>query len=184
MDVREAIYRRRAVRDYQQAPVPEQKIRELIDAAIHAPTGRNLQPWAFVVIQDRELLERLSRRVRLMMNAEAHADDPEFNVFYNANTLVLLCAKSVGYHPDWDCCLAAENLMIIATSMGLGTCPIGSARTVFELGDVKELLSIPDDYDPVLPVIVGYPKDVPRAPAREPAQILSWKVAPSVATVL
>lgn len=175
MDAREVIYSRRAIRDFTATAVPAQTVRALIDAAMHAPTARNMQPWAFVIIQDHALMERLSRRARLLMHSEIHADDPEFNLFYNASTLILLCAKPVGFHPDWDCCLAAENLMLAATHMGVATCPIGSARTVFELEDVKKELGIPEEYEPVMPIVVGYARTTPKAPPREPPEILCWK---------
>ena len=96
----------------------------------------NLLPWAFVVVQDRKLLKEFSDRSKVLV---AKADKParlkerpadrEFNIFYNAGTLIVICAKPAGQHPVWDCCLAAQNLMLAAHAAGIATCPIGLACT-------------------------------------------------------
>jgi len=67
MNLKEAIYSRRAVRDYTAEPVSEQIIGELIDAAIQAPSARNEQPWSFTVVRDSVLLDRISTEARYHM---------------------------------------------------------------------------------------------------------------------
>lgn len=184
MDVKEAIYTRRAVRDYTDEPVSEQVVRKLIDAAIQAPSGMNRQPWAFVVVQDPELLKSLSNRTLELMRqgpnaakVESLVGNKDFNAFYNSQTLILICATPEGERAQWDCCLAGENLMLAARAMGVGTCPIGFSLAVFGDPDVKKRLGIPDDYEAVLPIIVGWPKAFPPSTERKPPEILSWKVA-------
>lgn len=184
MDVKEAIYARRAVRDYTDEPVSEQVVRKLIDAAIQAPSGMNRQTWAFVVVQDLDLLKSLSDRnleiMRQGPNAakiESLVGNKEYNSFYNAGTLILICAKPEGERAAWDCCLAGENLMLAARAMGLGTCPIGFSWPVFGEREIKEQLGIPENYEAVLPIIVGWPKAFPPGAERNPPEILSWKVA-------
>jgi nitroreductase len=102
-------------------------------------------------------------------------DDPSFNIFYNSSTLIVICAQPAGQHPDWDCCLAAQNLMLVAHDMGLGTCPIGLAWPLFELADAKKALNVPAEYQAVLPIIVGYPRTKPALVHRKPPDIRSWK---------
>jgi len=94
-----------------------------------APSAMNLLPWAFVVVQDRKLLKEFSDRSKdLIAKADKTAKlkerltDPEFNIFYNAGTLIVICAKPARQHPDWDCCLAAQNLMLV-TCGGDGDVP-------------------------------------------------------------
>src|SRR5579859_4163872 len=129
MMIIEAIYARRAVRNYTDEQVSEPKVRELLEAAIQAPSAVNTQPWAFVVIQDKALLNEISdRSIQILRNRplapelKATIEQLGFNVFYNAGTLILICAKPTGAHPDWDCCFAAENLMLAARGLGLGSC--------------------------------------------------------------
>lgn len=186
MELKEAIYHRRSVRDYTDQPVDQSTITTLIRAAIQAPSAINLQPWAFVVIQDKALLKRYSDRAKVLASeatepAAAHPElkemlsDPAFNIFYNAGTLIVICAKPVGQHPAWDCYLAAQNLMLAAHSLGLGTCPIGLAWTLLDQPDVKQELHIPMDYTPVVPIIVGYPRTRTTATERKEPEILCWR---------
>ena len=186
MELKEVIEQRRATRDYTDQPIEKANVLALLRAAVWAPSAMNLQPWAFAVIQDKGWLKRHSDRAKvLVINSPEFAQkraelkamlaDPEFNIFYNAGTLIVICARSIGAHPDWDCCFAAQNLMLAAHAQGLATCPIGLAWPLFEQADVKRELDIPEDYRVVLPIIVGHPR-VP-APAKERSNptILSWR---------
>lgn len=184
MNTTDAIYSRRAVRHFADEPVSEVDVRKLIDAAIQAPNAINTQPWAFVVVQDKELLKELSDHTMELMKDQSFPPDleamfrqPDWNIFYNAGTLIVVCAKTEGLHADWDCCFAAENLMIEARNMGLGTCPIGFAWTVLAVPEVKALLGIPDGYQAIVPIIVGHVTSFPPSPGRREPEILSWKKA-------
>lgn len=83
--------------------------------------------------------------------------NPEFCVFYDAGTLIVICAKPMGPFAVADCWLAAENLMLAACAMGLGTCCIGSAVPALNTVDAKAELGIPLDVTAVAPIIVGVP---------------------------
>lgn len=184
MDVLEAIYQRRAVRAYTAQAVDREVITRLLQAAVHAPSALIAQPWAFVVIQDRSRLKTYSDRAKaLLRDGEARdpgtrhfreiLSSPDFNIFYDAGTLILICATS-RLHAAEDCALAGENLMLAACSLGLATCPIGFARPFFNLPEVKAELGIPAELSPVLPIIVGYPREVSPATPREAPRILAW----------
>jgi nitroreductase len=186
MDLMEIIQQRRAVRDYTERPVTRETVMSLLKAAVLAPSAVNLQPWVFAVIQDMNLLRRYSDRTKSLQleSGDLHLkapefrkmlSDPAFNIFYNAGTLILICAKPLGQHPDWDCCLAGENLMLAAHGMGLGTCPIGFAWPLFAKPDVKAELQIPADYNPILPIIVGYPTGASHPVTRKDPEISCWR---------
>lgn len=188
-NVTEAIYSRRAVRSYSTQPVTDEQIKTLLDAAIHAPSAMNSQPWAFVIVQRPDLLKRISdaSKAELMRSPEwihgserGHVpiEDPRFDIFYGATTLVVICmSEETGFSPLGDCYLAAQNFMLAACELGLATCPIGLARDVLREEPFKRELSIPEGYAAVLPIIVGYPASPARslpAPLRRPPKILSW----------
>ncbi len=151
MDIQEAIYGRRAVREYTAEGVEAGTVRDLIDAAVHAPSAVNQQPWTFAVVRDRPLL-----------------DTPEFHIFYHAPVLVLISAIAAAPWFVEDCSLAAENLMLAAHAAGLGTCWIGFAQSFLNTPNGKAILGIPESWAPVAPIIVGRPKGdlkpVPRNP--------------------
>jgi len=148
----DAIYRRRATRSYTAAPVDEATVRELLRAAVHAPTAMHLEPWAFAIVQDTALLKKISDRAKrlvvppdgeLTRSGSALLGNPEFNIFYNAGTLIVICGKPMGPFVPADCWLAAENLMIAATALGLATCPIGLALGALAEPELKAELRIP-----------------------------------------
>jgi nitroreductase len=184
MELMDAIYGRRAVRAYTSAPVGDDAMRTLLDAAIQAPSAMNAQPWAFAIVEDRALLRSLSDRAKAHL-IEAYGNDPRmdrywdvlsdpgFEIFYGAPALIVICAGEGGLVPAEDCCLAGENLMLAAFDLGLGTCCIGWARPVLNLPQTKAELGIPAELSPVLPIIVGHPRMRPVAPPRHRPRIVA-----------
>jgi nitroreductase len=190
----DVIYRRRAVRTYQSDPLDQNTIHALLDAAVQAPTAMHEEPWVFVVVQDRALLRRLSDRAKAGIRAEAafrhlhdadgkaHSgdglkrliDDPAFNIFYDAGTLVVIGTRAVGPFAVADCWLAAENLMLAACAKGLGTCCIGFAVAVLNTPESRRELGLPADVTVVAPIIVGVPRGTPAPVGRKPPVIASW----------
>ena len=190
-DVLHAIHHRRAVRAYQPEQPSEALIRELLAAAVQAPTAMHLEPWGFVVVQDRALLKQYSDRAKALLLESSFAvgwgsdasgshdhpamlSDPGFNIFYDAGTLIVICRRNAGAFAEADCWLAAENLMLAATAKGLATCPIGFAVKVLNERDVRRELGIPAEGAAVAPIIVGTAQGQPAAVPRKPPQILAW----------
>ena len=188
MNVMDAIYHRRAVRNYTQQKTDRNAISSLLDAAVHAPTAVHEEPWSFVVIQDKQMLNRLSETAKSLLvygKDEIHPlhgshalhrfTNPDFNAFYNAETLIVICGKPMGPYVVADCWLAAENLMLAACAMGLGTCVIGLSVTALNTPEWKKELNIPAEMTAIAPVIVGVPSgEIPEVPRRKP-ELLSWK---------
>ena len=172
MTIFETILARRSVRSYKARKVDRTAISILLEAAVRAPTAIHQEPWAFVVIQDKALLRSLSDQAKPLFVAEAqekglehagHSFDifsyPDFNVFYDATTLILICGKTSAPSYAADCWLAAENLMLAACAMGLGTCVIGSALHALNTPETKIKLNIPENFCVVAPIVVGFPDD-------------------------
>lgn len=186
MSAIEAINQRSSIRSFCDRDISKETIRELLAAAVRAPTAMHQEPWAFAVIQDRQLLKTLSDLAKPLFVAEmhhAHFDDkalryfenPDFNVFYNAGTLILVCGKTSNPMALADCWLAAENLMLAACSMGLGSCVIGSASDALNTQQVKAQLGIPEYMQVVAPIIVGIPETENKPTPRKEPHILCWK---------
>lgn len=180
MNLNEAIAGRRAVRDYLREPVDERTIRNLIDAAIQAPSAVNEQPWLFTVLRDQSLLDRISHLAKAHMlehaaanrhsaHFEAMLKDANFQIFYHAPVLILISASAPGPWIPEDCALAAENLMLAAYAARLGSCWIGFAQGFLNTAEGKKLLGLPESSVAVAPIIVGHPKaQPPPVPRREP----------------
>ncbi len=183
-----AIHARHSVRAYAATALDSATVQTLLDAAVHAPTAMHEEPWAFVIVQDQALLQRLSDLAKPLFveevrhrNAQGaghsfdHSIRPDFNIFHGANTLIVICARPLSQFVAADCWLAAENLMLAASAMGLGSCVIGSAVAALNIHKVKAELGIPDDYSAIAPIIVGVPGGDTQATSRKKPVILSWK---------
>jgi len=185
MSLMDAIYKRRAVRSYTSQKIDKATIQTLLDTAVHAPTAIHEEPWAFAIIQDNDILKILSDKAKELIGDEIkthavshqldHFTQADFNVFYNVGTLIVIYGKPLGPFVSADCWLAAENLMLAACSMGLGTCVIGSAVSALNTPEWKANLKIPAEMTAIVPIIVGVPSgEVKPTPRKEP-EILIWK---------
>jgi len=196
LSVLDTMFARRSVRSFTPAVIDSQTIRALLDAAVQAPTAMHLEPWAFVIVQGRDALKSLSDRAKGSWAAEAakywhlHPSlgdtertftqrfaSPDFCLFYDANTLIAICAKPLGPFVAADCWLAAENLMLAAAGLGLGTCCIGSAVPVLNTASVKRELSIPADVEVVVPIVVGVAQEPGSPVSRKEPDIIHWQRA-------
>ncbi|MDD3028788.1 MAG: nitroreductase family protein [Alphaproteobacteria bacterium] len=188
MSLMDAIYTRRAIRDYTQDVPDRATVQALLDAAVHAPTALHQELWAFTVIQDKALLQTISdRAIAHTRESKKDATDavsrkildyvntPGFNMFYNAPTLIAIGTTRADAMGTADCWLAAENLMLAARARGLGSCVIGMAIVELNHPETKELLGIPPDVTVLAPLIVGTPASEPSVGMRKPPSIVSWK---------
>ncbi|MEO1783497.1 nitroreductase [Thermodesulfobium sp. 4217-1] len=172
MSILEIIKSRRSVRKFKDITVESEKIDRLIEAAMWAPSAMNSQPWAFVVIQDKAVLQTISDNSKKLLlenmtnfpaleKYRGVLEKDDFNIFYNAPVLITIYAKDNGLYSKEDTALAAQNLMLEAHSIDLGTCWIGFAREYMDLEETKNKFKVSTEYSAVAPIIVGYPEIVP-----------------------
>ena len=184
MDLMEAIYGRRAVREFTSQPVDENQIQTLIDAALHAPSAMNEQPWRFSVVRNQDLLLEVSSKSKAHLLRSSPAGlvahhlgtllgDEAFHIFYHAPAMILISANEDSQWAQIDCALAAQNLMLAAYGMGLGTCWIGLAQGWLATDEGRAALGLPAGQLPVAPIIVGHPKNVTPPTTREQPHV-NW----------
>ncbi len=188
VDIMDAIYNRRAVRNYLPTQVSSDVIHILLDAAMQAPTALHEEPRAFAVIQSKDLLDRLSAscKAELLNEKDKFASEQrkrilgvvkqkDFNVFYNASTLIVIYSTYPGPFVTAECWLAAENLMLAAYGKGLGSCVIGFSLAALNSPEWKQELNIPADMIAQASIILGWPAEKTLAPEHQSPTILSWK---------
>jgi len=152
---------RRSVRKYKSDPISEEVMERVMEAARLAPSGKNGQPWKFIVVKDQEMKEKLavaSRGQKFMAGAPvviAACGFPELSYQRQGN-----------YMTSWtiDVSCAFDHLMLQAQEEGLGTCWIGA----FEETEVKSLLGVPEDVRVLALTPLGYPDEEPRDRGRKP----------------
>lgn len=143
LPVYDTILARRSIRGFVEKPVEREKVELLLKAAMAAPSACNLQPWAFIVVDEPELLKSL-----LDSTEQGH---------YNAQLAIVVCGikKHIPWDGDgWmqDCGAAAQNIMLEATELGLGSVCIGG----FDDEALCPLLDIPEDVLPLCIIELGY----------------------------
>lgn len=191
-EVLKNIYERRSVRAYADKGVPEELIREVIKAGLHAPNGANTQGIRFAVVTDRAKLKVYAEKGRLISLATFQAiqkqqpsdmaasvvkqlSNPNNDIFYSAPVAVFIFTTPYCITPVEDASLAAENMMLAARSLGLGSCWIGFARGLGQDVEFMSDLNIPADHQLVAPIIFGYPmREDMRPSVRDEPKILGW----------
>ncbi|MEW6681964.1 MAG: nitroreductase family protein [Nitrospirota bacterium] len=184
----DAINQRRSVRAFLPQKLDRSTIRALLAAAVRAPTAMHGEPWAFAIVQDANVLKRLSDQSKVLFAEEAHRlhldhgghaldifSRPDFNIFYDASTLIVICGLPIGPFVAADCWLAAQNLMLAASAMGLGTCVIGSALLALNTSGGKADAGIPSEFSAFASIIVGVPSGETPLTTRKEPQILARK---------
>ncbi len=149
MDAINNIMTRRSIRVFNEEQVPESKIEIILKAAMQAPTAKNVQPWHFVIIKDRETLSKI---------ASFHPTAP---MAANAPLAITICGDTTSkIAPDcWvlDCAAASENLLLAAHAIGLGA--VWTAN--YPIKDIqifmKKLLNLPENIEAHSTIILGYP---------------------------
>ncbi|MDY6839341.1 MAG: nitroreductase family protein [Thermodesulfobacteriota bacterium] len=175
---------RRSIRDFQDREVPVELIKEIIRDTCLAPSSGNEQPWRFIIVNEKGWIKRLSEESKknFLLHLEKHPDghikryertlrDRDFNVFYNAPSLVYIVGPRKIGTLHIDCALAASYFMFSAAARGLGTCWVALGANIKDPEMVKAI-GLPKDCRIVAPIIVGYPKGIPDPPHRHAPQIL------------
>ncbi len=181
----EIIKHRRAIRRFEERQIEEESLRQILEAGLYAPSAGGRQGVIFAVCQDEEVNQRLGKIKRAnshprMATATSYvsreqpsiADDPRIvNAFYDAPTVITLFApKNFPFAPE-DCACAAENMMLMADCLGIGSCYIGQGWAAFADPYGQEILrkwQIRTDFYAVMQLLLGYPRENDPHPAPKP----------------
>jgi len=152
-----AIRRRRSIRAYKDQPIEDEKLELLLEAARLAPSSSNSQPWHFIVVRKKELIESLSRCVLIgtrFVNRWMTSAPCVIVACGKRNPVIAWGAKTLGIDLlKVDVSIAAEHIVLAASELDLGTCWIGW----FSEKKVKKLLEIPTNIKVIALLTVGYP---------------------------
>ncbi len=166
----EEILNRRSIRKYKDQPVEDGMILQLLESARLAPSGKNTQPWQFIIVKSqatRQKLAKVSHNQPWMAEAPVFlvcvADirsriNPPEDVFLDENSPQFELKQIIR-----DTAIAVEHIVLEAERLGLGTCWVAW----FEQKEIRPILSIPDDKFVVCIITLGYPGEQPKARPRK-----------------
>ena len=144
----DAIKSRRSIRTYIDKKVEENKIIELLRAAMQAPSSKNSRPWEFVIIDDKEILKQLSKS----QHRAKHIEHASVCIAILGNRQNFL--KPGKWMQDLGAC--TQNILLEATNQGLASCWVGTFPKVKVVNKVREALNLPDNLVPYALVPIGY----------------------------
>jgi nitroreductase len=163
--VLDAIKARKSIRAYQNKVLPKDIVKSILEAAMHAPTARNLQELEYKVITNKALIGKLSEGIARTMQIEGlplkGPPGAKPNFFYGAPLLILITAPKDNLWASVDAGLAAQNIMLYTASIDLGSVCIGIARMIEKDKNLMKSLHIADNMGIVAAVICGYPAENP-----------------------
>lgn len=191
-DVLETIAHRRSIRRFDTRQIEEETLQKILQAGLSAPSAGGRQGVIFAVCQDRAVNERLGKIKRanshprmasgnnyVSRQQPSIADDPRLtNAFYDAPTVITLFGPKNFLFAVDDCAVAAENMMLAADALGIGSCYIGQGWPAFADPYGQEILrkwNIPTDHYAVMQLVLGYPRpgdDHPTAKPRKDGRII------------
>ncbi|MBN1443224.1 MAG: nitroreductase family protein [Planctomycetes bacterium] len=154
------IFRRRSVRQYEAREVSDETVRDLLEAAMAAPSAVAKDPWRFVVVRRRETLEAIARGL------------PNGQMLPSAAVGIVVCGDIEAAHDQQisyllqDCSAAIENLLLAAPALGLGACWLGIHPREERIQHVRDLLGMPQSVIPVSAIAVGHPAEAKEARTR------------------
>ena len=160
MDLMEAIKTRRSIRKFRETPVPENLLKDVLNAGRLAPSADNAQPWKIIVVRD----EQVKQKVTQACNGQ--------KFLVQAPVVLVLCGipeeafQTVGGYMSShviDATIALDHITLAARSLGLGTCWVAW----FKEDKVKDILGIPEDVRVVALSPLGYPDESPERPSRK-----------------
>jgi len=146
----ETILKRRSIRSYLDRPLEPEKIQALLTAGMYAPSADNKRPWHFIVCDDRALIDRLS---------DVH---PYSRMLKKAPACIVVCGDktaqySEGFYP-LDCSAAAQNILLAACEMDIGSCWISLEPIPERVNRVAGIFGLPPHIVPFCMIALGYPK--------------------------
>jgi nitroreductase len=164
MEAIDAIKIRRSVRQFQNKPISRNILEVLVDAGRYAATARDIQPWEFIVVTDRETLKKIAE---LAENGRFIADAASCIVVYTNDTKYFLEDGSA----------ATQNILVAAASLGIGSCWVAGDKKPY-CADVSYLLGVPMGYKLISIIVLGYPVDknaLNVAEKRSLKELLHWE---------
>jgi nitroreductase len=158
METYEAIITRRSIRKFTDKPIEKSTLEKLIKAGMYAPSARNMQSWHFVLITERELLNRIP---------QVH---PYAQMCLEAQAVIIVCGDlTIEEGKEYNainCSAATQNILLAAHELGIGSVWLGVYPRTDRIEGITGLLKLPSNIIPVSIIALGYPGEEKETPDR------------------
>ena len=169
----ETIMTRRSIRQYKPQAVEREKMQTIVECGINAPNAMNRQTWEVRVVDNADYINGVTELYK-KANPKVAEDSTFKNMFRNAPTVVFIGRDTQSESSPFDCGLLAENMMISAWSMGIGSCCLGTPARFMrspEAAEYLQKLGFSEGYELLYCIGFGYPDETPAAKPRDAAKV-------------
>ncbi|KAA0003741.1 MAG: nitroreductase family protein [Thermoplasmata archaeon] len=197
-EIIKCIKERRSIRNFEEKKLPEDVIESIIEAGKYAPSPENRQPWRFIVVTNRQKIKELSGEIKkqikkilknkwkwqrrypelkeadTLLFLKVVANSSKDIIFYDAPAVIFIITKPLVFNIE-ACSCAAQNMMLAAWSMSVGSCWIGFAKFLELNKEIMQDIGVPEGYVIASCLAFGYPARIPKAAIRKPMTgIINW----------
>lgn len=163
METFDAITNRTSTRGYEKKPIEKALLEKLVDAGRRAPTARAVEPWEFVVVTEKAVIEKLGALA-----------SPNGTFIKDSAACIAVYCKNTKYYLE-DGVAATENILLAVEDLGLGACWVAGDKKPYA-GDVSKLLSVPPEFKLISLIPLGYPQGKkPQQKKRNLAEVIHWE---------
>ena len=164
----ETIMARRSIRKYKAEPVDRETMMKILECGINAPSGQNKQSWEVRVVDNPELMAQMSQAM-----ADGHPGMEFAKECFRGAPVMVFIARDLSYDfSPYDCGLLAENIMLSAWSLGVGSVCLGSpVRFLMNSPQAMDRLGFSEGYTPIICIGLGYPDESPEAKPRDAGKV-------------
>ena len=166
-EVMENILSRRSVRAFQEKEIPDDVLKQILQAALYAPSGQGKQTWHFTAVCDRQKIQTLARIIAKELGRDSYD-------FYNPEVIIIPSNLRDSRHGMEDNACALENIFLAAHSFGIGSCWINQLRLFCDQPEIRQILhdwGVPDDHTVYGIAALGYPAPDSTRPVNKIGQI-------------
>lgn len=176
---------RRSIRKYTTQQVRKGQIDTIMKYSLYAPSAMNKQPWQIRVVQNKQMLEEITKRYynyaqqqmnqgQTLIGNSGRINDKGFSIFHNSPSLIIVARDKNNPYSTLDCGIILQNILLSAHAIGLGTCPLALIVPTFNVPENRDLLdamNISEDYEVAVCISLGFPAESPTMKERFPDRI-------------
>ncbi|MDR0722493.1 MAG: nitroreductase family protein [Treponema sp.] len=166
-EIMNIIKSRRSIRNFSDEQIKQEELDVILEAGMYAPSAAGKQAWHFTVVQNQQILDEIASEAKKIFRSmdieflQNLGANEQFHPFFHAPTVIIISGAVNSIAPNSDCAVAAQNMMLAAESLHIGSCWISAAAVITQTEEGKEIikkLGLPEGHAPFNSVALGYKK--------------------------
>jgi nitroreductase len=166
-EIMRVIKNRRSIRSFSDRQIKQEELDVILEAGMYAPSAAGRQAWNFTVVQNQRILDEISSEAKKIYSSmpdeflQGLGSNEKFHTFFHAPTVIIISGGINSIAPHSDCAAAAENMMLAAEALSIGSCWVSAAAVLAQTEEGRNIikkLGLPEGYTPFNSIVLGYKK--------------------------